>query len=130
MKPSRRFHAVVLGAGISLGCAHTSPPTTPTTGSDVPRLLASVGSGLPPSAAPILTRAGLIVTMTICWYPTSATATVAEAAPRLEPRQCRVVGERVVMDLPDADTSARAERYTIEDVALKAERPGTDAADE
>jgi hypothetical protein len=67
-------------------------------------------------------RLGLVVTMTACWYPAAATAT-ADVAPRLDSRQCRTLGERVVGDVPDASTRARIERLTIEDVALKLERP-------
>jgi hypothetical protein len=36
---------------------------------------------------------------------------------------CRTLGERVVGDVPDAATRARIERLTIEDVAIKLERP-------
>lgn len=80
----------------------------------------------PPAAAlpkPTLQeRAGLVVTTTACWYPAGLRATAGDALPKLDPKLCRTVSERVVVDGPaDADTLHRVEALTVQDVGLKLE---------
>ncbi|MGZ3426182.1 MAG: hypothetical protein ACXVCV_05995 [Polyangia bacterium] len=112
-----------LAACLAAGCAHgstTAPPSTP--------LLASISPlSRPPTAES--GRYGLVVTMSLCWYPVAITATAHDASPRLDPHRCRSIGERVVADIPDAAMRERVERLTIEDVALKLERPNNGESD-
>lgn len=113
------------------GCAATAP-----TGAGGARLVASRGAALalPASASaplgrdatpprpPLPERAGLVVTTMACWYPAARQATVGEALPRLDPKRCHTVSERVVLDGPaDAETLHRVEALTVQDVGLKLE---------
>src|SRR5689334_19230898 len=103
---------------MAAGCAHAPAATlAPTTAGP---LLASLspGGSVAPSAQQ---RYDLAVTMTTCWYPAPANGTAADAAPRGDPRHCRTISERVVIEAGDADALRRVERLTIEDVALKFE---------
>ncbi len=113
--------AWTLAMVLAVGCGHaaaTAPAASQT-------LFASLSPLARPSAAEPR-RFGLIVTMSACWYPAAPTTTANDPAPRLDPRQCRVIGERIVTDIPDLVMRGRIERLTIEDVALKFERRDAD----